>query len=226
VTESARRVVAALLTAGPIVYLAGEAISAAAWTDPAYSYAADWISDLGSTTGGVFQGRSIDSPLHDVMNAAFIVQGLLLAAAMVVLARALHGRLRRAVTAIGAAAGVGYLLLGVFHGSASAAADGTLALHFTGAALAILGGNVLALLLGIHWWRDPATRGLGHASAPLGALGLVATVVLLVTMGSGLPAGLIERIAVYPVVLWQLRVAVEHLRPVSPVTIENETGTN
>lgn len=218
-TGRTRRAVPALLLTGSIIYLAGEAVSAAAWTAPAYSYARNWISDLGSTTRGRFQGRLIDSPLHDVMNAAFITQGVLLAVGVVLLARTARGPLRTAVGVVGVVVGAGYLLIGTFHGSASAATDGTLAWHFAGAGLAILGGNALALVLGIHWWRDPATRGLGHASAPLGVLGLIGTAVLLATMGSDVPAGLIERIAVYPIVLWQLRVAVEFLRPGSPFRI-------
>ena len=62
---------------GPALYLAAEAITAAAWKTPSYSYADNWISDLRSATAGEFQGRELDSPLHVVMNSGFIIQGIL-----------------------------------------------------------------------------------------------------------------------------------------------------
>ncbi|RFA12246.1 hypothetical protein B7R22_16595 [Subtercola boreus] len=214
-TARTRNITGLLLLGGALIYGVAEAITAAAWRTPLYSYAQNWISDLGSTTVGTFQGRLIDSPLHDVMNAGFVIQGVLFAAAVVLLTGkrvdTLSRRLRIAALILGLVTGAGYLLLGFFHGSADAAADGTLTWHFTGAALAIIGANTLAVILGINWWQRPTTRRLGHASVPLGILGLAATVVLLVTMNSGAPSGLIERLAVYPIVLFQIRAALHYL---------------
>lgn len=202
---------AAALLLGPAVYLTAEAVSAAAWTHPTYSYLHNWISDLGSSTTGTFQGREIDSPLYQVMNAGFLIQGLLFAAGALAIAGRLLGRLRRTAVALTVATTTGYVLLAVFHGSPAAAEDGTLALHYLGATLAILGANALAIVLGAHWWNDPANRSLGHASVPLGILGLIAVIALFSTMGSGLPAGLIERVSVYTAVAWQVRVALQLL---------------
>jgi hypothetical protein len=66
-----RPLTAAAFLLGPVIYLAAEAIAAAAWKTPTYSYADNWISDLGSATAGVFQGRELNSPLH----AAISVHG-------------------------------------------------------------------------------------------------------------------------------------------------------
>jgi len=153
------------------VYLTAEAASAAAWTTPTYSYLQNWISDLGSSTTGTFQGREIASPLYQVMNAGFLVQGLLFAVGVLAIASRLPGRLRRTTIALAVAMTTGYVLLAVFHGSPAAAENGTLAPHYLGATLAILGANALAIVLGAHWWNDPANRSLGHASVPLGVLG-------------------------------------------------------
>jgi hypothetical protein len=68
-----RRLAATALLGGLVTYLVTDGISAAAWENPRYSYVRCWISDLGSSTVGIFQGRLIDSPLHDVVNAGFIV---------------------------------------------------------------------------------------------------------------------------------------------------------
>ncbi len=206
-----RPLAAATFLLGPAIYLAAEAISAAAWKSPRYSYATNWISDLGSATAGVFQGRELNSPLHAVMNSGFIVQGLLFGIATVLLSRTISGRSRfTAVT--GVVTMIGYILVGTFHGSLQAQQSGTLALHFTGATLAIVGGNVLALVLGIHWRKTPETRLIGLVSIVLGAFGLVSVVALFLTFGAGLPSGAIERGSVYTIVIWQLAVAAALLR--------------
>jgi hypothetical membrane protein len=194
--------------AGSIVYLVAETVTAAAWRSPAYDYATNWISDLGSATSGVFQGRELSSPLHAVMNSGFIVQGVLFGIGAVLLSRSITGRLRPTTAVMGVLVAIGYVLVGSFHGSLQAQQDGTLWLHFTGATLAILGGNLLAVLLGTRWTRTGATRHIGIISLALGAAGLIATVVLLLTFDADVPSGLIERVAVYAITAWQLIVAV------------------
>lgn len=210
-TRIARTSAAALL-GGPALYLAAETISAAAWSTPRYSYLHNWVSDLGSSTTGVFQGRAIDSPLFGVMNAGFLVQGLLFAAGLLVVMSGFRGRLRPAGIILTIATTIGYVLLACFHGSAQAAENGTLALHFLGATLAIVGSNTLAIILGTAWRREEATRMLGRGTTVLGVIALLAVVVLFSTMGSGLPAGVIERISVYISVLWPVGLAVHLLR--------------
>jgi hypothetical membrane protein len=207
-----RPLAAAAFLLGPVIYLAAEAISAAAWKSPTYSYADNWISDLGSATAGVFQGRELNSPLHDVMNSGFVVQGILFGIAAVLLSRTMSGRFRTFTAVTGVVTMIGYILVGTFHGSLQAQQNGTLALHFTGATLAILGGNVLALVLGLHWRKTPETRLIGLVSIIVGAFGLVAVTALFLTFDSGLPSGAIERGSVYTIVIWQLAVAVALLR--------------
>ncbi|MEU1589037.1 DUF998 domain-containing protein [Micromonospora sp. NPDC005710] len=211
VMNKLRPLAAATFILGPVIYLAAEAITAAAWKSPTYSYADNWISDLGSATAGVFQGRELNSPLHVVMNTGFIVQGLLFGIATVLLSRTISGR--RTFTAVtGIVTMIGYILVGTFHGSLQAQQNGTLPLHFTGATLAILGGNVLALVLGIHWRKTPETRLIGLVSIIVAAFGLVSVTALFLTFDAGLPSGAIERGSVYTIVIWQLAVATALLR--------------
>jgi hypothetical membrane protein len=211
---------------GSAIYLAAEAITAAAWKSPTYSYAYNWISDLGSVTKGVFQGRELDSPLHDVMNSGFIAQGLLFGIATVLLSRTITGRFRSFTAVMGVVIAIGYGLVGTFHGSLQAQQDGTLPLHFTGAALAIIGANLLALLLGIHWRRASGTRSIGVVSIIVGALGLVAATVLCLTFSAHVPSGLIERSSVYTIVLWEVAVAVALLRSPGVATPTTAVATN
>jgi hypothetical membrane protein len=206
------RPLAAAFLLGPVIYLAAEAITAAAWKSPSYSYADNWISDLGSATAGVFQGRELDSPLHVVMNTGFIVQGLLFGIAAVLLSRTFSGRPRTFTAVTGVVTMIGYILVGTFHGSLQAQENGTLPLHFTGATLAIFGGNILALVLGLHWRKTPETRLIGLVSIVLGAFGLVSVIALFLTFDADLPSGAIERGSVYTIVLWQFAVAAALLR--------------
>lgn len=202
-----------------IGWLTGEAITAAAF--PAYSYATNYISDLGVTDVGSFQGRAIDSPLSLVMNTTFIGHGILFAAAGVLAARAFRSASRRAsvtvaVLAILAVAhAVGMVLVGLFHGSQASADDGLLVLHVLGAAVAIISGNVVAIVAGASSRAAGAPTGYRIASAVLGIVGLVSLVMLLVDSGSTainvLPDGVWERGSVYTIVAWELMTAVSVL---------------
>jgi len=197
---------------GSVIYLVAEAISAAAWKSPTYSYAYNWISDLGSASTGVFQGRELDSPLHAVMNTGFIAQGILFGIATVLLSRTITGRLRAFTAVMGVVIAFGYGLVGTFHGSLQAQQNGTLPLHFTGATIAILGANILALLLGLYWRKATDTRLIGIVSIITGAVGLAAAILLVATFSAHVPSGLIERTSVYTIVLWEVAVAVGLLR--------------
>ncbi|MCM6761540.1 DUF998 domain-containing protein [Rathayibacter sp. ZW T2_19] len=192
------------------MYVGGEAIAAGAF--PGYSYAANYISDLGVPDVEVYQGRTIDSPLSAVMNAAFVLQGLLYLAAAVLAARAV--RARPAFVGAAVAFAVGSALIGVVHGSAASAASGIGGLHVLGAALAIIGGNTASILAGVTARRGAPWYAV--ASIALGALGLAGLVLLRIDSGSAgldlLPDGVWERIAVYAITAWQIVTGIGLLR--------------
>lgn len=209
----------ALWIAAAVVYLLAEAVTASAF--PGYSYASNYISDLGIPEVGSYQGRAIDSPLHPVMNTAFVASGALFLAAAASAARAGVLHPRRPLLGLAVVYAVGISLVGLVHGSQASADDGTGVLHVIGAALAIVGGNVLAIVAGVAS-RRAARRGIGRPSARpgrlasvypllsigLGVLGLVGLLGLELDSGSPsvdlLPEGIWERIAVYTVTAWQL----------------------
>jgi len=160
----------------------------------------------------VYQGRTIDSPLSAVMNAAFVLQGLLYLAAAVLAARV--GRARPAFLGAAVAFAVGSALIGVVHGSAASAASGIGGLHVLGAALAIIGGNAASILAGVTARRSAPRYAV--ASIALGVLGLAGLVLLRIDSGSAsidlLPDGVWERIAVYAITAWQVVTGVGLLR--------------
>lgn len=203
---------AAMWIASATVYVGGEAIAASAF--PGYSYATNYISDLGIPTVGMYDGRAIDSPLAAVMNVGFIAHGVFFAAgaALAALAVGPGRRVARAVfvTAAGAHL-VGSVLIGVVPGSSESVASGAIGLHVLGAGLAIVGGNLSSLTAGVAGGRFGFTRGYRMFSAVAGAVGILSVIALQADVG-GLPDGVWERASVYAITAWELVTAAVLLR--------------
>ena len=201
------RAAGALFVLAGVQYAVLEYVAAAAWHNPPYSYAVNFISDLGNPVpGDVFDGRVINSPLHLVMDTAFIAQGVLFIAASVLLLGGVEaGRLRRVLLGLVIAHGAGVILVGFFHESSAALHNGVIVVHSIGAAAAIIAGNVIPIVLGARGGQFGAPRWLRRASTALGILGLAAFVLLqadraLYDSDGGVP----ERIAVYTITAFEL----------------------
>jgi hypothetical membrane protein len=184
----------------------GEGVTAGAF--PGYSYATNYISDLGIPQIGSFQGRTIDSPLHDVMNATFIGQGVLFALAGVIAAHAFRVGPWRVFSLLAVIHGVGLTLVGLIHGSEASVANGTAIFHVVGAGMAIVGANAAAILVGARGSRLGAPRAYCAASIVLGILGLISLAMLQIDSGSAVvniaPDGVWERASVYTLIAWEL----------------------
>jgi hypothetical membrane protein len=207
-------VAAVALVVSGLGFLLAETVAAAAWQHPPYDYVRYFISDLGSPQCGPFQGRDVCSPRHGLMNAMFVLQGVLFAAGGGVLSRLLAGRARTAVLGLSLAQGLGVVLVGICHSSPAADADGTALVHGAGAVLAILGGNAAAVVTGLAW-RRAGRRAAGTAGIVLGGLGLAGALVLFGTW-SLVPPGVPERVAVYPFQAWQVMAGALLLRARPP----------
>ena len=192
-----------LLVMSAVAYFACEAIAAAAWHHPPYSYAHNYISDLGVPgPPTMLMGRVIDSPLAGVMNAGFIGHGVLFLAGALLLAPLLPGRWRIAVIVLAVLHSAGIVMVGVVHGSAYSIAHGLFVYHSAGANLAIFGGNVLSIVVGSLHRRLSAPRWFGVISIGLGVLGFVSLGLL--ALRTSVPDGIFERGAVYSIFIWDL----------------------
>ncbi len=187
------RLAAVIWLLGAAVYLVCEAIAAAGVGG--YSYTADYISDLG---------------VHTVMNVAFTVHGILFVIGAFVATRG-HPTVGRAgwlFVVAATANAIGNILVGAFP-SGSAQSHW----HVLGAAMAILGGNVAVILAGAGAVSaSPAFR---WTSIGLGAAGIACLAVLTIDGANGsrvLPAGLVERGAVYSIIAWEIMAGVTILR--------------
>ncbi|MFD9950158.1 DUF998 domain-containing protein [Nonomuraea sp. NPDC059023] len=197
-----RRTAGAVLIAGGMIFFLAEFIAAAAWTNPPYSYTHHYISNLGVHGPTEAFGQFMYSPLAWVMNTGFFLFGITLFIGIAML-RGLHGRRRWAVLTPAALLAAGGVLLAFFPGSGETANNAAIDYHALGAFAGIFGGNVLIIILGrLH--RDIAiTQKTGKAMVILGVIGLVALVGFLTLAGSGANVliGLVERCAVYPLLI-------------------------
>ncbi len=197
-----RRAAGAALAAGAVIFFLAEFIAAAAWTDPPYSYTYHYISDLGVHGPLEALGQYMYSPLAWVMNTGFFLFGITVFVGVAML-NGLRSWRRWVVLTLATLVGVGGVVLAFFHGDGEADRQGTVDYHSLGALAAIVGGNVLVILLGRLHRHLGVARKPGKAMVMLGAFGLVSMVAFLAVAGSGanVLVGLVERCAVYPVLI-------------------------
>jgi hypothetical membrane protein len=188
-TTLATRGGAALWVVAAVGYLILEAVAAAGFT-PAYSYAHNYISDL---------GVSAVSPRAYLMHAAFYLQGTLFFLGGVLILGIPVSPRARVFLGLLAANSIGNITIGTVHRGN---------VHRAGAALAIVGGNtailagsaVIATVGGWRWYR--------HISKLLAALGLLSLLMLMINSATSrtnlLPDGAWERGSVYSITAWQL----------------------
>jgi hypothetical membrane protein len=181
---------AALWVMAAVGYLILEAVAAAGY-QPAYSYAQNYVSDLGVSGGRAY-----------LMRAAFFLQGSLFLLGALLIVRIPDSRRGRLFLGLVAANAVGNIVVGTVHSGK---------VHVGGAALAIVGGNAAILVgsalidmeIGNRWYR-----GISQSIAALGLLSLIMLLINSVTHSAKLlPDGTWERGSIYSITFWQLLTA-------------------
>jgi hypothetical membrane protein len=198
-----------------IIYLLGEAIAAAAF-EPTYSYARNYISDLGvSECGVISEGRVICSPLHNLMNVNFVLHGLLFFTASALVIKALKSlSVKYLFLALAGIHLAGNILIAVFHGGA-AEGDGTAHYHLVGAVLAIMGGNLAIFIssLAKELKAPLVIRTLSKALPLLGFVGFVfLAIAQIYSTPIFFPDGVWERISVDTIMLWEITIGLWLIR--------------
>ena len=184
---------AVALIIGTIVTVVAEAITASAWNLRPYSYADDYVNFLGSPFVGEFKGITISSPLWLVMSVGWIVSGVLIGAAGLLLSREFAGRRRVLVMIFSILQAAGLILFAIVPLGPDTIEAGLLGLYLSGAFLSVIAGNALFLVIGTVWRQLALPRAAGVAVIILAIIGLVS---IPVTYGWA-PIGIAERISVY-----------------------------
>jgi hypothetical membrane protein len=210
-TASARQYVGAWSVLSVLQYFAAEAAVIGAWAGPRpYDRRTGYISDLGALRCGIYDGRDVCSPLHLLMNASFVVQGLgmLLGALLLgsgllcVAARpgaVIHPRRHRKhrlaalwVRLLTGTAGAGTILVGLVPEDAGST------WHYTGALMYFIAGAAAVVLLGTLWLNQSP---LGWFILVCGLASLAALVTGGLTQMHVPEPGTLERLMGYPVTL-------------------------
>jgi hypothetical membrane protein len=211
-TASTRQYIGAWAVLSVVQYFVAEAAVIGAWAGPdPYSRRTGLISDLGAVSCGVFDGRSICSPLHVLMNSSFVVQGLGMLLGALLLSSALLRVAARAGVRVAAShsgevpwysavaariltgtAGTGTIIVGLVP------EDLESGWHYAGAVMYFIAGSLALLLLGALWLRQSPLGWFVLASGGVSAAALVTAGVT----GLDVPEpGTLERLMGYPITI-------------------------
>lgn len=211
-TAATRQYIGAWAVLSVVQYFVAEAAVIGAWAGPErYSRRTGLISDLGAVNCGVFDGRDVCSPLHGLMNASFVVQGLGMLLGAILLSSALlriaaRPGVRVAATHAGEVPWLAAVAARILTGAAGA---GTVTVglvpedvgsgwHYAGAVVYFIAGAFALVLLGAVWLRQTP---LGWFILAAGGVSAAALVTAGVT-GLDVPEpGTLERFMGYPITI-------------------------
>ncbi|WP_433196748.1 hypothetical protein ACQP1G_45120 [Nocardia sp. CA-107356] len=203
---------AALLILSMSYYIV-ELIVAARWPAPhAYSWSRNMISDLGVPEclgdmrrygGGTTRDRFICSPWHALMSTEFVLLGILVLAAAMLLSPLLPKTpLAEAIPYLALINCLGNVLVGVFPGSANEVPGGShirAVLHPTGAYLELFSGVAIMAIIAWLYRSHPGYTAFTLALLAVSIVGMVASLT-----SEHLGPGTAERLAIDPFVWWRI----------------------
>jgi len=176
-----------------VQYFITQIVVAAAWQAP-FSLMRNAISDLGSTVCGPFHDRIVCSPMHDLMNASFIVLGITMVIGSFLIPGEFRKNIRSRIGFYGMGlAGIGTVLVGIFP------ENNPNHLHTVGAFLPFFVGNVSLVIFSYALHLPPVFRYYTRIS---GLFALAAFVLFLFNHYIGLGLGGTERLVAYPQTIW------------------------
>jgi hypothetical protein len=211
-TASTREYIGAWSTLSVVQYFVAEAAVIGAWAGPQpYDRRTGYISDLGAVGCGVFGDRNVCSPLHLLMNASFVVQGLGMLFGALLLSSALLSIAARPAARVGLARRprVHWLVALAARILTGTAGTGTIVVglvpedvgsgwHVVGAVMYFAAGSLSLLLFGGLWLRQSL---LGWFILACGAVSLGALIGAGITRMNVPEPGSLERLMAYPITI-------------------------
>jgi hypothetical membrane protein len=185
-----RRLAGALLFVGAAQFLVGMLLAEALY--PGYSISGNYISDLGAYCNGTFPAAGvcvIYQPTSSIFNSSVFLLGVLLVVAAYVFWRPLGMKVFSILILL---TGIGAMGVGVFPETYPIAHEITSDIAFIFAGLSAIWGYRLT--------KAP----MSYFSVILGVVNLVAIVLFTANVLFGLGVGGMERMIVYPVVVWAI----------------------
>ena len=192
-----RKVAGIVFIVGSLYYILAEAISAAFFNASLFNtYIFHTISELGIPNG--------NSPLFWLMNSAFILIGIMLIFGNFYKFKDYIVKKRAVFYILTLITGIGVIIVGLIHGGNPF----TLGYHMLGAMMAILGGNILLVVVS-RSMEDFGTY--QKLTLALGVFGLIVFWIMFFNMELGyMPV--FERLSVYTMIIWSFLTGVYILR--------------
>lgn len=198
------KIIASWLWISYVLYLPIQIAVASAWNTP-YDWRHNYISDLGNTTCGTFSDLYVCSPLHPLMNSAFITLGLFTFIGGVLFA--ISYRTHKAALvgfSMLALGGIGSMIVGLVPENTN------LDLHSLGALMPFLLGNIGVLVIGLsHFITSKPLRIYTIAS---GLVAIGAFLLFIMGIYPLLGVGGMERLTDYTQMLWLIVFGIYTLR--------------
>lgn len=179
-----------------VQYFIVQLIVISAWTVP-YSFANNYISDLGNTDCGTYDGLMVCSPLWPLMNVSFVVFGVTMAVGTQLLRSVfVRSRLSTIAFLLMILSGIGTVMVGLFPENTVSGA------HTIGAFLGLGVGNLSALLLGVSLSSLP--KSVRTYTMISGIVSIAAFILFIYDVYLGLGRGGMERLISYPFTVWMI----------------------
>lgn len=206
-----------------IQFFIAQVVVATAWPRP-FSLRFDYISDLGNTVCGAYPAGSahlVCSPWHVVMNLSFMLLGVtMVLGAWLTRDVFPPGWVRSLARGLFVLAGIGVFVVGVYPENTDNAR------HVLGAGLNFVAGNIAMIVFGLALAQRPTERRALIAFSLLsGAIGFAATLLFVSGHYLGIGLGGMERVAAYPMTIWQIVTGVVLLRRLTPLPVPRDIGS-
>jgi hypothetical membrane protein len=192
-----------------VQFFVTQVVVASAWSRH-FSLKTDYISDLGNTVCTVslaHSERAVCSPWHLAMNVSFMLLGVTMIIGAVLARHAFPpGWVRTLASVLFSLAGIGVFVVGLYPENTISA------WHVLGAGLNFTAGNIAMIVFGLALAQRPTHPALRTFSIISGAFGLLGTLLFVSGQYLGIGLGGMERVAAYPMTVWQIVAGLTFLR--------------
>jgi hypothetical membrane protein len=192
-----------------VQFFVTQVVVASAWSRH-FSLKTDYISDLGNTVCTVslaHSERAVCSPWHLAMNVSFMMLGVTMIIGAVLARHAFPpGWVRTLASVLFSLAGIGVFVVGLYPENTISA------WHVLGAGLNFIAGNIAMIVFGLALAQRPTHPALRTFSIISGAFGLLGTLLFVSGQYLGIGLGGMERVAAYPMTVWQIVAGLTFLR--------------
>lgn len=191
-----------VLTLASVYYILAEAICAIFFKDTLINtYIHHTISELGIP--------NLNSPLFFLMNSAFILIGLALMFGNFYKFKDYITKNRILFYVLTIITSIGVIIVGLIHGGNPL----TSGYHTLGAVMAILGGNILLIIISRSMSKFENYQ---KITLVLGIIGLIAFWIMFFSMGNSyMPV--LERLSVYTLILWSFITGIRYMNKEKPI---------